>query len=401
MSTTEYKLLATLRNQQFYHFLSRIKSDLFTGDRVPLFEAMSLALRNYGNLSAEAIENYLQSDIPPQLDVHVCVDPQPLIDDLARLYRKRKLTEISVLAKERANLFDPALDDFQDMITGAAYVHEEDSSLSTGITSFLGDLAAKESGSYRWLDTGVKFLNNMFSEWYRGDLTLITGASGGGKSGIMNTSALSMARLHKETGAASPVAVFSIEMPKSQLVIRFISDITGIDSAALRMGRYVDRQFNPVEKQQIVDAVNYLNSLPLFMLDNDRMTADWIIAQTKELNRRHGVECIFIDYLQLMACDMDGGSKHYGLSSAVKQLKNYAKDANLAIVILAQIHDDGKIRDVGDADRDAGAIVRITLDKDNMDDDGICPAVFDVTKNRHGKTGKYTALFNTKNVKFL
>lgn len=401
MSTTEYKLLATLRNPQYHHVMSRIKSDLFTNDRIELFDAMSLALRNYGNLSAEAIENYLRKELPAQLDVSVSVDPQPLIDDLARSYRKRKLVEFSTLAKERASLFDPSLSDFQDMLANAAYVHEEDSGLSSGINAFLTDMAAKESDTYRWLDTGVKFLNNMFSEWYRGDLTLITGATGGGKSGIMNTSALSMAKLNKETGAASAVAIFSIEMPKAQLIIRFISDITGIDSAALRMGKYVDRRFNDAEKQQIVGAVNYLNSLPLFMLDNDNMTADWIIAQAKELNRKHGVECIFIDYLQLMACDTDGGSKHYGLSSAVKQLKNFAKETNMAIVILAQIHDDGKIRDVGDADRDAGAIVRITLDKDNIDDDGICPAVFDVVKNRHGRTGKYTALFNTKNVKFL
>jgi replicative DNA helicase len=131
------------------------------------------------------------------------------------------------------------------------------------------------------------------------------------------------------------------------------------------------------------------------------MSAEWIIAQAKELNRRHGVECIFIDYLQLMACDTDSGSKHYGLSAAVKQLKNFAKSSNMSIIILAQIHEDGRIRDVGDADRDAGAIVRITLDKDQVDDDGLMPAVFEVTKNRHGKCGKYTSIFDSKHVKFF
>lgn len=398
--TAEYKLLSTIRNPQNYYVVGRIKSDLFTDDRQEIFEAMRIALKQRGSLSTEAIENVLQRELPPQLDVMVNVDPMPLIDDLARQYKKRRLLEFADKAKHLATLYDPPLTDLRDIFETTAVIHEADSSLASGINDALAMMHAKDNDTYRWLDTGVTFLNNLFGgEWYRSELTIITGATGGGKTALANTSAFNMARMYKETGKSAPPAIFSLEMPKYQMVLRFLSDITGLNSAALRMGRYPDRKFNDAEKKLIEDGMNYLNTLPLYMFDAESMTADWVIAQTRELHRKYGVECIFLDYLQLLAYDNE--SKHYGLSAAGKQLRNFAKELNIAVVSLAQIHDDGRLRDVGDVDRDAGAIVRITLDKDNKDDDGLMPAVFEVSKNRHGATGKYTSVFDSKHVRFL
>lgn len=400
MSTTEYKLLSTIRQPQHYHIIGRIKNDLFTDDRKEVFEAMQIALRKHGTLSSEAIEYTLGRELPPQMDVVVNTDPIPLIEELARQYKKRKMQELAQRAKELSAVFDPDLTELRDILETSAVISEADSSLSSGITEALSMIHAKDNSTYRYLDTGVKFLNAMFGgEWYRSELTIITGATGGGKTALMNTSALNMARMYQETGQSAPPAIFSLEMPKYQLVLRFLSDLTGMNSAALRAGRFPDRRFNDAERKLIEDGMNYLQKLPLYMFDAESMSADWIIAQTRELHRKHGVECIFIDYLQLMSYDNE--NKHYGLSEAGKKLRNFAKQLNIAVIALGQIHDDGRLRDVGDTDRDAGAILRITLDPDNKDDDGIMPAVFEVSKNRHGATGKYTGQYDSRHVKFI
>lgn len=397
---TEYRLLSTLRAPHNNHVVWRIKPELFTDERQDIFLALQQSLKHYGNASTEALEAILSRDLPHELDIPYHGDPAPLIDDLARLYRKRQLAELAEESKRLSALHDPDIDILRDKLATVAYIHEEDSSLTSGINHFLSDLHAKSSDNYRWLDTGVTFLNNMLGgEWPRGELTVITGGTGRGKSSLMNTSALNMARLVKNEDRSAPPALFSIEMPKAQLIARFVSDITGIDSAALRLGRHPSRELNQEERDKINAAVNELKELPLYIFDATSINAQWIIAQARELHRKHGVECIFIDYLQLIA--YDGESKHYGLSDAGKAIRNFAKQHNIATVALAQIHADGRLRDVGDTDRDAGAIIQLDIDKDTADDRGICSATFEVVKNRHGPTGKYTALYDSKHVRFL
>lgn len=395
----EWRLLGLMRLDQHSALPTKIKPDLFTEDRQEVFKAIKRAYAKYGNASVESIESY-GIGFPSELDIEYSGDPAPIIDELARLYKKRKLDEIAQLCKLRADSHDPDITDIIGALSDAAFIREEDSSLTEGISAFTQELHAKMSGSYRWLKTGVPFLDNMLGgEWYRGELTVITGNTGGGKSALVNTSSLNMARLYRDAKESSPSAIFSMEMPKSQIVLRFVSAITGIDSSAIKAGRFYDRSLNEYERNAINDAIRELQELPIYIFDTPSMDAPWIIAQSRELINKCGVECIFIDYLQLMK--YEGDNKHYGLSNAGKMIRQFAKEQNIAAVALGQIHDDGRLRDVGDTDRDAGAIIRLSVDFENVDDNGICPVNLDISKNRHGRTGKYTGLFDTKHVRFL
>ena len=397
--STEYRLLSALRNPQNHHIVWRVKPELFTEQRKDVFEALRKALQAYGHATTEALEHFLQATLPVELDIPNVLDPTPMIDELARLFKKRALLDVKTRAEELYRLYDPDITELQTALTHVTYVGEADSSLTLGISNFLADLHAKESGTYRWLDTGVPFLNNMLGgEWPRGELTLVTGGTGRGKTALMNTSALNMARMARDNGTASP-CIFSLEMPKAQLISRFVSDITGIDSAALRLGRFPKREFSQDERDSIIAAVNELQNLPLPIFDQPAVEAPWIIAQAREVHRKSGVECFFLDYLQLMR--YEGDSKHYGLSDAGKAIRNFAKEQNVAFIALAQIHADGRLRDVGDTDRDAGVIIQLDIDKTTTDDNGVCTAHFEVTKNRHGLTGKYTGSYDSRHVRFL
>lgn len=402
----EYRLLNAFRNPQHSYLLWKVKPEWFTEERQDLFTAMRSAFQTYGTLSHEAIQRFYEDGVPPQMDIDYSGDPMPLIDEVIRLYRKRALAEIENAAKLARSGYIPDFTTIKDLLTTVEQSEEEDSSLNSGIDDFSSRLVQKEGGTYPWLCTGVSFLDTLLGgEWPRQELTLITGASGGGKTALMNSSALNMARMYHTSRESSPVGIFSIEMPKAQLISRFVSDITGINSTHLRLGGVpisgttMRRPFTPEERQSINEALAELQRLPLYMYDRSAQSADWIIAQAKILHDKFGAQAFFIDYLQLIQFDND--TMHYGLSAAGKAIKNFAKEYNVACIALAQIHDTGKIRDVGDADRDAGCIVRIHLDKDNVDDDGVCPAFFEVSKNRHGPTGKYTGRFDTRHVRFL
>jgi replicative DNA helicase len=403
MSNTETKLLSTLRNPQYQHFVSSMSPNMFTGDRVTYLAAYQMAYEKYGALSAEAIESILGASLPPEFDIPVSVDPVPLIHDLQRLARKRNLQEMAQELLDESKKYDPDVELLRSKLEAKDDFVTHDASLVPGISQFIANLKAKETREYKWLNTGIPFLDAMVgNEWPRGEISIITARSGGGKSAFMGSSALNMARIHKDSGESSPVAIFSMEMPKDQLIARFVTDMTGIDGRVIRTGRYVDgKPLSDEDRISIDNALEELQTLPLYIVDAERLSAQEIIRTARALMIDKGVQVFFIDYLQLMSYDNEMG-KHYGLGDGVKQLKAFVKRYKVAVVILAQYHETKEtIRDATDPEKDCALWVHLSIDFDERDDQGVCPATVEVRKSRHGPVGKATVLYNARRLSFL
>ncbi len=402
-NTTEFRLLNVLRSPQYSHLTLAIPSVLFH-DNKPLFEAYQLAVKKYGNLSSDAIEQFYREELPPQLDVPLSgVDPLPIIEDLRRVARKRLYAELAQEFALKAKEFDPKLDDVRERVNELDRSLLFDSSVVPGVAQFLSDLRAKVNGTYRWLHTGISVLDKMIGgEWPRGEVTIVTGKSGGGKTATMGSSALHMARLYQHAGKSAPPTIFSMEMPKYQLIGRMVADLTGIDSRVLRYGRHMNgNPFNADDEAKINDATQEIEGLPLYIIDEERLPAEHIIAAAKYNYVKFGSECFFIDYLQLMSYDADKG-KHYGLGDGVKQLKAFAKEYNIAVVILAQYHEQKEtIRDTTDPEKDAGLWIHIKIDFDTQDDHGICIANIELWKSRHGPLGSHAVYYDSRHMRFL
>lgn len=402
MTNNQLKLLSALRNPQYQHLVNDIPDSLFTGDRVGIIEAYKIAMRTFGSLSAEAIETAYKGELPPELDIPVTADPFPLIYDLQREARKRSTEELGRELLELSKQHDPDITHIRQLVEKQNDFAPHDTSIIPGIHAFVTDLRAKESNSYRWLKTGSLFLDKMIGgEWPRGEVTIITGRSGGGKTALMGSSALNMGRMALNS-EVSPPTIFSMEMPKQQLIARFLADMTGIDSRAIRFGRNVDgTPFSAEDREKINTALVSLQEIPMFIVDTERLFASQIISTAKSLLLEHGSETFFIDYLQLMSYALEDG-KHYGLGNAVKELKAFAKRYNVAIVILAQYHEQKEtIRDTTDPEKDCALWLHLDIDFDTKDEHGICSATFEIWKNRHGPTGQQTILYDSRRLKFI
>lgn len=179
---SEYKLLAALRSPQNHHIVWKIKDDLFTDSRVELFHVWRKTLERFGHLETAAIEAVYQKPIPDETVVPLAIDPIPLIDRLYNAAVNRRMEEVArdmLAAAKRNEGFKP---EFKNRLEGIQRPVEYDVSLSAGVSSFLSDIGSKIRGDYAYCSTGLRFLDSVLGgEWPKGEYTIISGATGGGK----------------------------------------------------------------------------------------------------------------------------------------------------------------------------------------------------------------------------
>jgi len=130
-----------------------------------------------------------------------------------------------------------------------------------------------------------------------------------------------------------PVAVFSLEMSKEQLVQRMLSGEAGIESNRLRSGRIAQNEW-----EALSIAIGNLSELPLFIDDTPNITITEIRSKCRRLQAEQGGEMglIMLDYLQLM----EGSSpdnRVQELSRITRGLKQLARELNVPIITLSQL----------------------------------------------------------------
>lgn len=396
MSTTEYKLLAALRAEQNHHIVWKINSEMFTDSRLELFESYRVALERYHNLSIDSIEHIYKKELPNEIIVPLSIDPEPLIDKLHTAYVSRKMYDLGqefISASKRGEGLNEQL---RGAIHDIQRPKEPDASLNSGISEFLSDFSSKYRGDYTYISTGLPFLDNMMGgEWCRSEISIITGASGGGKSAIMGNSALAMAL------KGIPVLIFSLEMPKRVLIGRWVSSLAEVDSKIIRAGREtISRAISSDKLDRIDEALKVLQNLPLYIIDTPAIDANYMSSIIRQYQRDYGVQAFFVDYLQIMGFDHSLG-KHYGLSAGLLTLVQAAKDLNIAGIILAQRHaEDKRIKDSGDAIQHTAVHIDIEIVQD-ADEIGVHIANLEYHKNRHGPLGKTVVFYNGKHLSFI
>ncbi len=130
-----------------------------------------------------------------------------------------------------------------------------------------------------------------------------------------------------------PIAVFSLEMSKEQLVYRLLSSEAQVESGRLRAGRISQTEWEPLGH-----AISVLSQLPLFIDDTPNITVSEMRSKARRLQAENGgaLGLIMIDYLQLME---GGGSDNrvQELSKITRSLKGLARELNVPIIALSQL----------------------------------------------------------------
>ncbi|NEQ73756.1 MAG: replicative DNA helicase [Okeania sp. SIO2C9] len=130
-----------------------------------------------------------------------------------------------------------------------------------------------------------------------------------------------------------PVAIFSLEMSKEQLVLRLLASEAKIESNRLRSGRISQSEWEP-----LTSAIGNLAEMPIFIDDTPNITVNEIRSKVRQLQSEQGgaLGLILLDYLQLMESS-SSDNRVQELARITRSLKGLARELSVPIIALSQL----------------------------------------------------------------
>lgn len=394
--TIEWRALGGLLDTKNVEWINRLSPSLFTGERINVFYGMQSAYIEYGAVTFEGLHQYLKGNVPGELFTVQGANIRASVDQLARLARKRQAKRTSTLLSQLAEEFDPSTDQIQQALIFDPILAEEDSSLQPGAQILLADIHTKQSGTYLFAKTGLRFLDSsMGGEWKPKSLVIYAGGPGTGKTTLAAQSMLEMAEgyINETTGerVIIPSLFCSLEMAKEDLFVKWLGNKLEIDTMYIQSGKLSKDDF-----QRIEDETVRLQGLPMYVIDKSNLTLGQFIYEIRKHVFNKGVRVIFIDYLQIVNHHPTGNDNN-DLGEFAEAMKALAKRENITVVILSQITPgkDGvfRIRDSGEVGAVADVVFQAQLDTE--ENGPIKSVTVQRLKNRFGPTSQTAVGFNS------
>jgi replicative DNA helicase len=257
------------------------------------------------------------------------------------------------------------------------------------------DQLHEQGGEITGLGTGFRDLDRMTSGLQPADLIIVAGRPSMGKTSFaMNIAENIAMEKHKA------VAIFSMEMPAEQLVLRILSSLGRVDQSKVRSGRLDDDDW-----PRLTSTMNILNEAPLFIDDTPALTPTELRSRARRLKREHDLGVIVIDYLQLMQVIGSKENRTNEISEISRSLKALAKELNVPVIALSQLNRSleqrpnkrpvmSDLRESGAIEQDADLITFIYRDEvynEESPDKGTAEII--IGKQRNGPIGTVRLTF--------
>jgi replicative DNA helicase len=179
------------------------------------------------------------------------------------------------------------------------------------------------------LPTGFRMLDDLTCGLQRGEMIIVAGRPSMGKTAI----ALNMAE-YIAVDAGMPVAVFSLEMSARQLAERLLCSRARVDAQQVRKGLLSQEDYS-----KLVDACGAFSRANMFIDDTSSLTPLELRSKARRLKSRHGIDCIVIDYLQMMQLGTGRvESRQQEITTISRNLKSLARELNVPIIVLSQLN---------------------------------------------------------------
>lgn len=200
--------------------------------------------------------------------------------------------------------------------------------------------ASKSDSKITGVPSGFYKLDEITSGWQPSDLIIIAARPAMGKTAFTLTMAKNVAEQRH------PVAFFSLEMSKVQLVTRLLSNASGLSANKLKSGKLNDEEFSKLHT-----GIAILDKLPIYIDDTASLSVMEFRTKARKLVAEHDVRLIIIDYLQLMnATGMSFSNREGEVSIISRSLKGLAKELNIPIIALSQLNRNVESRGGGAGD---------------------------------------------------
>lgn len=247
-------------------------------------------------------------------------------------------------------------------------------------------------------------LDRMTSGWQPSDLIILAARPAMGKT----TFGLNIAYNAAARGKL-PVAVFSLEMSREQLVQRLISAEAMIDQHKLRTGRLQDEEWLRLTK-----AAQPLSTAQIYIDDTPAISVLELRAKARRLKAEKGLALIVIDYLQLMQVNnRKNDNRQQEISEISRSLKALARELDVPVLALSQLsraveqtHEKrpalSHLRESGALEQDSDLVMFIYRE-DYYNPESEKPGIAEIilAKHRNGPTGSVELGFIKEFTKFV
>lgn len=251
--------------------------------------------------------------------------------------------------------------------------------------------------------TSFKDLDSVIQGFQKSDLIIIAGRPSMGKTAFSLNMAKNIVSKYK-----IPLIIFSLEMSKQQIIYRFLSTTSQINSNRLKSGKMTSQEWKVLSS-----SMQEISELPIFIDDNPNLTINEIRSTLRQLLPGKNKEgFIIIDYLQLMKSNLELDNRTQEISSITRDLKILAKEFEIPIILLSQLSRNvenrvnkrpllSDLRESGSIEQDADIVIMIYRD----DYYGATPVPlslteFIVAKHRNGPIGTAKLYFNSATTSF-
>jgi len=263
-------------------------------------------------------------------------------------------------------------------------------------------------GGLTGIASGFPDIDEMTGGLQKGDLVVVAARPSMGKTAFVTGVALHAAITHQ-----TPVAMFSLEMSKQQVVQRMLCAEALVDLGRLLRGRLQDDDFG-----RLAQAAGHLNTAPLWIDDSGSLTVLEMRAKARRLKAdQPELGLVIVDYIQLMNAGGDAENRQQEVSAISRGLKALAKELAVPIIALSQLsrapeqRSDHRpqlsdLRESGSIEQDAdlvGFLYRpeYYLSREEAQEKNVLgKAEFIISKQRNGPTGSVDLYFRKECARF-
>lgn len=258
------------------------------------------------------------------------------------------------------------------------------------------------------IPTGFPDLDRMTAGLQKGDLVIVAGRPAMGKTSFVLNIAENMAITHQ-----IPVAIFSLEMSKEQLVQRLLCAEGRVNAQNLRRGMLTDEEY-----KRLAAAAGHLNTAPIWIDDSPGSTVLEMRAKARRLKAEVELGALIIDYLQLMTSVSRAENRQQEVSEISRGLKALAKELGIPVVALSQLSRAPEqrsgdhrpqlsdLRESGSLEQDADLVMFLYRpeyylgpeDRDGASLEGKAELI--IGKQRNGPTGTISLYFHKAYTRF-
>ena len=285
-----------------------------------------------------------------------------MIDRIKKATESRNLMHISRSIQDMVNNNMDTSEIVEEIQNGIINIekHDKEENIITpeNMAMICADSAAnrmdEEKRNKDVIYSPFKKLNQITGGFEKGDLIILSGSTGGGKSAFALNLAYPIGVIQKR-----PTLFINTEMSANQMALRYDSYISGISHTDLRNGNITVEQFG-----MLAEKLSPMQKGKLFTLTMTDLKIQSAIAEIIKFKRQQEVEVVIVDYIgRTDSLEMKKDDWQV-LKSAAQKLKTMAQDLNLVVIMLAQLSESGKLAQASYMAHEADLWINIKRIKD-------------------------------------